>query len=60
MDSLCLSIVGYCFLFSSAGFVITPNLALHNRSKHIKVDYHFIREQVSHGDLVVCYVPIQF
>lgn len=33
--------------------------ANHGRSKHIKVDYHFVREQVSHGDLVVTYVPTQ-
>jgi len=39
---------------------IAANSILHGRSKHIKVDYHFVRERVSHGDLVVRYVPSQF
>ena len=33
-----------------------------NRSKHMKVDYHFIRhylEHVDNDDLVVRFVPIQ-
>lgn len=34
----------------------TVNPVLHDRSKHIAVDYHFVRERVSHGDLVVRYV----
>ena len=38
---------------------ITTNPVLHGRSKHIKVDYHFVRERVSHGDLIVRYVPTQ-
>lgn len=38
---------------------ITTNPLLHDRSKHIKVDYHFFRECVSHGDLVVTYTPTQ-
>ncbi|XP_020271922.1 uncharacterized protein LOC109847086 [Asparagus officinalis] len=38
---------------------ITANLVLHDRSKHINVDYHFVRERVAHGDLVVRYVPTQ-
>jgi len=38
---------------------ISANPVLHDCSKHIKADYHFVREQVSHGDLVVRYVPTQ-
>ena len=38
---------------------ITANPALHDRSKHIKIDYHFVCEHVSRGDLVVTYVPTQ-
>lgn len=32
---------------------------MHDRSKHITVDYHFVRERVSHGDLVIRYVPMK-
>ena len=42
----------------SASYLVV-NLVHHDRSKHIKIDYHFIRERVSHGDLVVQYVLIE-
>ena len=38
---------------------ITANPILHDRNKHIKVDYRFVRERVSHGDLVVTYTPTE-
>jgi len=38
---------------------ITVNHVLHECSKHIKVDYHFMRERESHGDLIVTYVLTQ-
>ncbi|CAH9095804.1 unnamed protein product [Cuscuta epithymum] len=31
----------------------------HARSKHIQIDYHFVRERVAHEDLVVKYIPTQ-
>lgn len=34
-------------------------LVLHDHSKHIKVDYHFVCERVSHNNLVVTDIPIQ-
>jgi len=36
---------------------IAINLVLHGRSKHIKVDYHFVRERLFDGHLNVKYVP---
>ena len=36
---------------------LTANPVHHERSKHIAVDYHFVREHVTHGDLVVRHVP---
>ena len=39
---------------------LTANPCHHDRSKHIAVDYHFVRERVADGDFVVRYVPTQF
>jgi len=39
---------------------VTTNPILHDCSKHNKVDYHFVCEHVSHGNLIVTYVPTQF
>lgn len=36
---------------------LSTNPVLHDRSKHIAVDYHFVREQVVNGNLQVKYVP---
>ncbi|GAA0171304.1 transmembrane signal receptor [Lithospermum erythrorhizon] len=35
------------------------NPVLHSRSKHIAIDYHFVREKVLLGDLIVQHVPMQ-
>ena len=39
---------------------MTANPVLHDRSKNIVVHYHFVCEQVAHGDLIVCYIPTGF
>lgn len=36
---------------------LTSNAVLHDRNKHIDVDYHFVREQVAAGSLIVKHVP---
>ena len=36
---------------------MSANPIRHDRSKHIAVDYHFVREWVAAGDLVVRYIP---
>ena len=38
---------------------ITMNPIVYIHNKHIKVDYHFVRERVSYGDLVVEHAPTQ-
>jgi len=42
-----------------SGTYIIVNLVFYDRSKYSKVDYHFVCEWGSRGDLVVSYVPIQ-
>ena len=36
---------------------MTRNPVLHDCSKHIDVDFHFVPDKVAHGDIVVQYVP---
>ena len=36
---------------------ITHNLVLHDRTKHISIDYHFTREKVMEGLLQLTYLP---
>ena len=39
---------------------LTGNPSHHDRSKHIAIDYHFVREHVDDGDVIVRYVPTKF
>ncbi|PKI65368.1 hypothetical protein CRG98_014250 [Punica granatum] len=36
---------------------LATNPIQHQRSKHIAMDYHFVRERFQSGDLLVCYIP---
>jgi len=36
---------------------LTSNLIFHARSKHIKVNYHFVREKVAKKDIIPQYIP---
>ncbi|CAH9115258.1 unnamed protein product, partial [Cuscuta europaea] len=47
----------HCDNVSPSYLAINP--IQHDRSKHIKIDYHFVRERMAHGDLVVKYIPTQ-
>ncbi|XP_026379878.1 uncharacterized protein LOC113274703 [Papaver somniferum] len=38
---------------------IAYNLVMHSRAKHIDIDYHFVRERVVRGSLLVRYMPTQ-
>lgn len=42
----------------SAG-CLASNVVLHNKTKHIENDIHFVREQITTKKLKVQYVPIQ-
>nr|XP_016468706.1 PREDICTED: uncharacterized mitochondrial protein AtMg00810-like [Nicotiana tabacum] len=36
---------------------MTRNPVFHDHSKHIAVDFHFVRDMVAQGDLIIQYVP---
>lgn len=36
---------------------LTTKLSFHARSKHIELDYHFLREKVADGSLIMKFVP---
>jgi uncharacterized protein Yka (UPF0111/DUF47 family) len=42
-----------------SAIALSKNLILHDRSKHIKIRYHFIRECVERGDVVLEFIGMQ-
>jgi hypothetical protein len=38
---------------------IAHNLVQHNRTKHVEVDKHFIKEKIESGLICIPYVPIE-
>jgi hypothetical protein len=38
---------------------LTSNPVYHAQTKHIEVDYHFIREKILHKDMVACYISTE-
>ncbi|GAA0183186.1 transmembrane signal receptor [Lithospermum erythrorhizon] len=55
--SLSAALVALCNNISATYLAYNP--ILHSRSKHIAIDYHFVREKVLLGDLTVQHVPTQ-
>ena len=43
--------------FCDTKVVIAHNLALHDRTKHVEVDKHFIKERLENGLIVMPYIP---
>ncbi|KAF5450323.1 hypothetical protein F2P56_030684 [Juglans regia] len=41
---------------NQSALALAANLAYHARTKHIEVDFHFIREEVVNGDVKLCYI----
>jgi hypothetical protein len=37
---------------------LSPNPAQHQRTKHVEIDLHFIREHVAIGDVRVLHIPM--
>ncbi|KAH0639733.1 hypothetical protein KY285_036319 [Solanum tuberosum] len=45
------------FYDNISAIYLTANHVFHQRSKHIEIDYHFVREKVACGKLCVKYIP---
>jgi hypothetical protein len=45
------------FVDNQSAIALTKNSEFHNRTKHIAVRFHFIREKVEDGEVVLEYVP---
>lgn len=49
--------IGYTILYSKSAIAISENHVFHEKTKHIKSDYHLVREKVQKGLLKLLYVP---
>lgn len=45
------------YLDSTSAISITKNHVLHSMTRHIEVEYHFIREHAQDGDADIQYLP---
>ena len=45
------------FSDSMAAISIAHNLVQHNRTKHVEIDRHFIREKIDEGTINLKYIP---
>jgi hypothetical protein len=48
----------WCDNVSALALALTP--VFHARTKHIKVDYHFIREKVMNGDILIKFISTDY
>ncbi|GJY53981.1 hypothetical protein Tco_0445645 [Tanacetum coccineum] len=45
---------------NTSAIVISNNLVLHSRTKHIDIRYHFIRDHALKGDIELHFIPTQY
>jgi len=45
---------------NTSAIVISNNLVLHSKTKHIEIRYHFIRDHVINGDVELHFVPTEY
>ncbi|GJU41696.1 retrovirus-related pol polyprotein from transposon TNT 1-94 [Tanacetum coccineum] len=48
------------FCDNTSAIVISNNLVLHSRTKHIDIRYHFIRDHILKGDIELYFIPTQY
>ncbi len=41
---------------NTSALALASNLVFHDRTKHIEVDYHFIREKIVRGDISIQFI----
>ncbi|GJW51770.1 hypothetical protein Tco_0093121 [Tanacetum coccineum] len=48
------------FCDNTSAIAILNNPALHSRTKHIDIRYHFIRDHIQKGDIELHFIPTQY
>lgn len=57
INSLLVKLVFLAGYSNLSVFILKTNTSLHSRSKHFRLDYHYVQEIVALGTLVVKHIP---
>jgi hypothetical protein len=47
-----------CFVITKSNIKLVRNPIMHARTKHLKLEHHYIKEMTQAWDLVAMYIPI--